>query len=306
MLFSSPRGSILRFRRKKTHFSYGSRKYTNPYFLRKKRRNRPDKIPILTFKGKLVFIAVVITLIGFIWVLLYSPLLKITNVEVSIVSDKNSNIPPELHLNAEAIRKVVNDRLNERIYNIWPQYNLLLFSRSRLEKRLHAEFYYNSLTISKKLAHSLFVRIEEEEFVFIWQEENKYYFSDSQGDIIKEADVSSLDLKKFILVENQSDPKISGGLIINYDRLKNIFELLAGLKKNTLIQTERLVIDREKDVIKVKTINGPDLIFSFKEGDNTIPQQIIKLNFVLKETLNNKLAGLEYIDLRHGDRVFYK
>jgi len=50
-------------------------------------------------------------------------------------------------------------------------------------------------------------------------------------------------------------------------------------------------------------IDGPKIFFNTEEG---IDKQINKLLVIKNEKLKDDFNGKEYIDLRYGDRVYYR
>ena len=187
---------------------------------------------------------------------------------------------------------------------VLPADNLWLFDKKKLVNTIEEKYYLDNLKIKIRLPHTLVIKFKERDYGLAWQEDNKFYYINYQGDIIMQKDDVA---KNVAVVYNRGRARKEGRQIkieekyLSFaDNLNRAFnEKIKGL-------TERQIfIDDELNTIKIQITNGPIIKFNTEES---VDKQLVKLETLRRielsdgKTFNSK----SYIDLRYGDRIFYQ
>jgi len=276
--------------------NYHNKKYKNPFFHQRRggQRLRVPKIS-WSWRGKLVVIEILALLGGVIWFCCFSTFFNINLITV----DGLARIPKQ------KIEDIIWQQTKQKRFLLIPQNNLILFSKNELIKTLYENYCFESLIINKKLPDKLIVNIQEKSYAFVWQEEDKYYYADIDGYIINEINPLKIKQKKYPLIYNRREEGI-GDNKINIDG--NYIDYIIGLFDEFDsdfygFEVERFIIDNEVDTIKMAIYEGPTIYFNINE-DRT--KQAQKLFIIKNEKLKDDFKNKTYIDLRYGDKVYYR
>lgn len=277
-------------RRKKV---YKSKKFQNPYFRKKKDFGH---LPSLSFNLKnKFFIIALIVFVFFIYLFFYSPLLKI----------KKINFSGNERMGESQLNEITWRYLGSKKFNILPQDNLILLDKEMLSQSLNKINSFNNIKIQKKLLHSLNIAITEKSYAFVWVEDDKYYYCDGEGNII--SSVSPLDIKekKYPIVQNNLPKKIFNNQTgISSEKINIIIELQNKIKEYIKdSQIEKFILEENENSVKVQFVSPPLVIFNFSDS---IDGQINKLLLIKNEKLKDDFTKKTYIDLRFGDRVYFR
>lgn len=265
--------------RKHIKRDYYNKTFSNPYFNRKAKSGRQ-------FNTKLYI--QVLTAVFLVYVIIYSSLFKVKEIEVQGTE----------MINPEEIRSLATGDINRMKLLIFPGRNLIFINSGKIEKEISAKYSLNKLEISKGW-QKLNILVEEKTAYLIVNNGKSYYFIDAGGTITKE--LSAEDLNKYgvkfpTLFLNRDlkvgDAPISGRAI-NY-----ALELNQAFKDNNI--KIRGFESGEVDQLDAVTEAGWRAKFNINQ-----PLSRSMDNLLL--VLNKKLSGkkFEYIDLRFGDRVTF-
>lgn len=248
---------------------------------------------------------------GLIW-LIFSPVIfSINNVEVRGMI----RIPPG------EIENSVWQQTGEKKFIFFPQRNIFTFSKKEVKEELEKSYSFEKLTINKNLPHTLIIEVQEKSYAFIWHEGERYYYADIDGYLINEVNPLEIKQKKYPIIDNQGEEKIiidsAGGLgKINTD--ENHINYIVGLSDKFLagknkegetgensegLTVEKFIIDKDANTVKIALVEGPIVYFNTGEDQE---KQIRKLLAIKNETLKGEFKNKSYIDLRYGDRVYYR
>ncbi len=279
--------------------NYYNKKYENPFFSR--RRTRRVRAPRLSWSGraKLIAAEILVLLAGIIWFCFFS---SVFAIEAITVEGPN-------RASAREIGDIAWRQTREKRLFIIPQKNLFLFSKNSLIKSLNKNYLFAALTVDKKLPAELIIRVQEKDYAFIWQAEDRYYYVDVDNDVIDE--VSPLDIKQKIypLINDQrsdggvsgiSDNKINlGADYVNY--IMALFNEFSGEAYGFTV--EKFIVDDEINTVKMAIQAGPVIYFNINEE---LDKQVSKLVIIKNERLKDDFDKKSYIDLRYGDKVYYR
>lgn len=275
-----PKRPFFLFKRKLKK-DYSEKEFVNPYFEQKKASvkgfNTDRYLKILAG----IFV---------IYILIYSNLFRISAIEVS---------GTEL-ISKEEFVSSVEIELKKRRFFIFPQNNLFVLSKRKLEKGIRQKYNLSELEIEKgwkKLKISL---IENVCHLLIFNRyDQTFYFSDQEGRVtqgISKEIAEQFWLKYPILNVNNPDLEGSVASAKTVDFIIKLDEAInqAGIERHGY----ELKGDDEVDLVSKR---GWRAYFDINSDIDRSVENLILL-------LNEKIGGqkIQYIDLRFGDKVYYK
>lgn len=281
-------------------FDYSGKKYSNPFFRRKRKKGvLPASSGKLlkskwTWRSRLIALTFIIISVGLIWFFYFSSIFNIVSMEVS----GNNKIT------ADDIKNLAWKQTEENRFFILKQSNLNLFNKDKLAAELNAEYYLEYLSISKKFPGTIIINLKEKEYSAVWYESDKYYYIDNNGNIFSEADPLQIKQQNYPLIENKGNAKIKDNIVkADEGNIGYIIGLFKGLNNYNNFKIDRFILDSDVNTVKVKILNGPEIYFNTRENIN---KQIAKLLVITGNKLKDNFEDKEYIDLRYGDRVYYR
>jgi len=225
-------------------------------------------------------------------------------------------------LDSDGLKSVVSDELTGNYFLIFPKTNIFLYSKNSIKKHLLGKFKrLKDVKFSLVDKRILSVSISERAPDYVWcgaqipemkpdTEAPACYFLDDSGYIFDEAPYFSGD----VYFKFYGSVYLEGDTPIGSYFAPGIFSKFLTLKEeldNMTLRPVALLVE-EDGVIK----------FLLSGLNNTMPEIILKtdLDFEsalgnlqsaldtdpLKSEFKNKYSSLEYIDLRFGNRVYYR
>ncbi|MBA3047502.1 cell division protein FtsQ/DivIB [Patescibacteria group bacterium] len=271
------------------------KRYSNPFFGQRKRKK--IKINYLTWKIKLIALAIILLAGAIAWFLLFSNYFNIKNINVSA---NGSDKAPKGGITDLIWIQTANKR-----FLLGSQSNIFLFNISQLSKKLNEQYNLDELKIEKKLPNTFNIILREKNYSAVWQEADKYYYIDNSGNAISEANPLEIKKESYPLIQSGGDAKVAGKKIESQnENIDYIIKLFYDIKNTEkLFTVESFIVDDEVNTVKMAISQGPKIYFNTEE--DTI-KQINKLYALIKEKLKDDFLKKEYIDLRYGDRVYYR
>jgi len=291
MLPASHKFKKLRFMRTgKRKYLYSAKAYKNPFFQNKKRSLFGQGE--LKNKNKLIIFTFAVIGLIMVWLLFFSTLFKIQKIEVAGVQN---NLASEIEL-------IAKDLAENRLIG---KNNLLLYNKSELSKILNEKYYLDSLSVKRKLLHTLTINLREKQQVAIWREEEQYYYLDSDGNIINQLDSLNINGSSYPLIENLTAIKIDGRKAnISRETIEYILNLFNEFKDNKHnFKIERFIIDRDVNTVKMAVLAGPKIYYNIKMS---AAEQTAKLDLIIKNKLKDEFKNKTYLDLRYANNVYIK
>ncbi|MFA5134644.1 MAG: hypothetical protein WC505_02535 [Patescibacteria group bacterium] len=232
--------------------------------------------------------------LSIIYALFYSPLLQISRIEVR----GTVSIPAEI-----LDEKFIRWQLEQRRFAVFSQRNILLFSKSWLAENISNTYSTESLSIDKKLPHTLIVDIVEKKPQLVWQTGDQRYYLSEQG--IATSSVDAVEAAGNIpsLTDESGEPINVGDAALSPEKLTFITSLIAQSNAwDTVAIIGLSVANRMSVQLNVHTEAGYAIYFDMSRD---LEQQVTKLERIL-DTKVQEQQPTEYIDLRIGDRVYIK
>lgn len=201
----------------------------------------------------------------------------------------------------EEAKLLIEEKITHKIFFIETK-NIFLANIKEIQQALLLKFpRIQTIDISKDWLGILSVKITEREPVGNLCNLNSCYLFDKEGVIFEAASQDSEILMK---IEPQEQQLTLGKQEISREIVRAILEIDKLLKENFLVKPEEITLSLNRATLEIKTSEGWKIYFEI-QGD--IEAQILNLNLFLKEKIKSQeRKNLDYIDLRYGNKIFYK
>ncbi|MFH1412827.1 MAG: hypothetical protein ABIG10_02255 [bacterium] len=243
-------------------------------------------------KTKLMRMVFIFFILGLLWLITLSDVFTLKHIVIS--NTKN--------ISEVELESFIWEHLDQKKWYVFPQDNLIFLDKDWLFESLHENFQINRLRIKKRWPKGLALNLEEKDYSMVWHENETYYYINRNGDIILESFDCPEDI---IIINNLDELKKEGRSIViegkYLDSINGLHQQITAALSDLPIQ--QYVIDGEVNTFKLKVEEGPLLYFNTEEA---IAKQVNKLVAVKKEIMDSAFYNKLYIDLRYGDKVFYK
>ncbi len=296
--------------------------FNNPFF------SKPKTLNIKPYLYFLLFSAIIVAFSYFFLVFDYW---KINSV---VIETHNQTYH-------DKVQNIINDALNSKVLKVLNGSNYFLFNSKNVKEKIESELLVQNLDIQKKLPNKVIVNFNEIKPSYIWIQGNGFYNVDENALVlneiisaqkqpesnnievvnIKDDEVSdveegfNLEKIKTFLQNSDADLKLpiiyneSGGEIKNRELIgdKKALKLVSDLnseitqKLNLSIILYKINTDNFKK-IEVATESGWKIFFN---PDADMKQQCENLYSLMEKTFKEAEPS-EYIDLRYGNKVYYK
>jgi len=274
---------------------YSSKEYSNPFFSKKKKKRLKAFKLRLGWKAKAVLFGIFVLIVALVWAVFYSGYFNIKTI--TVIGGGRIDKPK--------VEAIADKQIGDNYLVLFPQKNLWLFSAKALKNSLEEKYAFNSLEINKKWPDELIVEYDEKDYALVWAEDDKYYYADTSGYIIEEANLLDIGEKEYPVFENRSGKKIlSKQTSVDPETISYGLELFKSIRAyETDFKVARIIIDDEINTIKLGLVEGPEVYFNTKEA---ISKQIDKLLTVKRDKIANDFKNKTYIDVRYGNSVYYR
>ncbi len=283
----------------RSFYKRNQHKYANPFFPKNK-HYRKDKAAF-TFRKILLIAVIFLTIIGWLYLFLFSKYFRISRIEIS--GDGKA---------AEAaVRDSLKFFFKSRSWLLFPKNNIYIFPAKEAENLFKEQLLLQEIKIIKIYPAALRVEFKTKKPALKLNTEKWIYILNITGEIIekKQKDASASSTVKFedddlpIILGDTEDLNVASKAI-KEELAQFIVAVAKALPEQTGVAiSEFSSVADSPSSLNVKTEEGWNVVFNIRIN---VQEQIKKLAMVLKEqTLQNR-KNLNYIDLRFGDRIFYK
>jgi len=269
--------SIKRKKRKYYKYSYKKKRY--PLNLRKSKRN----------KKKVLFFFLLIVLFSlFLYLIFFSSYLQVGTIEVYGAKTVNKDRVVSL-----AERKIKHGFL------FLESKSILLLNKKEIKKDILRDFpKIEDVKIKRSFPHKVIIYVVERSPIAVFCNQNSHcYLLDKNGVIFDFAKNNNF----FVIKDNSERKKLElGNQVMSQGTISKILNIRDSVK---IITLESLFIEEEHK-FSFRSLEGPEIYFDLNEDTD---QQIFDLNSFLKKYFSNGgLEKVKYIDLRFGNRVYWK
>lgn len=264
-----------------------SQKYISDTLKRRKQKNKKIKVYAILF-------LVVLLLCGLVYVSRL-PKFQITETQISGLK----------FLETHDIQKHVDEQLSAYVLWFIPRSNIFLFSKKELNDDLYENPAISSVKISKNFFNTLEIEIEEhkkQSLYCINDLNEECYYINQEGMVYGQVDEYVTPEQEIIFYVPYKKIELKDTLI-ETDLYKTVFNFIKSADQ-LQIKIGKVYL-QEDGIIELKTRNGITLKTSIFDN---FEKDFLNLTALFeKEILDqNSFENVEYIDLRFGNKVFYK
>ena len=269
--------------------SYQSRNYKNPHIKEK---------AIWNVRSLLIWLVVGLSLLALFGVLLTHQVFRIQSVEVYGTQ----------YLDREQFETTVMDYLHSKYFFVLKRSNRFLFSPDVISLKLLDQFALSSVDVGLTET-GIHIQLQERTSNLFWKTLGKLYVVDLEGVVVREvvSDDDSIlgqaNVTEFPIFVDTNNASVAIGIsTLTQQEVENAFEFIEGMRMIPLTLSY-IEIDRVAGKwIQVVTKDEYRILIDLT-GD--IQEQYDNLATVLTNEIRDT-STLEYIDLRFGDKIYYK
>ena len=235
-------------------------------------------------------------------VLLFGGLVGIAHLSALRVS--TVSVAGAQTLSSSTIEAFVRERLAGAYGYVFPKDNIFLYPKRPITAALMAA--YPSLASADVHAsdfHSIAVNVVERAPRALWCEENHCFFMDENGVVYGEAPTFSepvYTVYRGVLTGNTLPKQFLSPA--EFQGLSALVDAIA--QKLPGERIDRVAVDANKDV-RISFASGFELLFALGDQGGDVFERLT-LALTAEPLTKHKLSEFEYLDLRFGDKLYYK
>jgi len=276
--------------------SYSPRKYSNPFFSK-----RRAKVRRISWKVKILIFLIILAAVFLGWLLFFNRYFEIENVIVE-GGEKIEDYK---------IYNIIGDQTEKNRFFFFNQSNIFSFSKRQAKKEILSHYFVDDLKIDRKLPRTIKIIFSERQPAAVWCEGDNYYYIDDKLNILLQIDSLNISMDNYVILKNAeqkikiekegSEKKVA----IGEEYLKACMDLASEASSNKIEIDGICKINKKESTVSLNIINnGPEIFFNIEED---LGLQFKKLKVLISEKLKGeRLQKLEYIDLRFGEKIYYK
>ncbi|MCF7860259.1 FtsQ-type POTRA domain-containing protein [Patescibacteria group bacterium] len=272
---------------------YQQKSLNNPFFRSRQKKSPTHKLR----RGFLLFFIILLLIVaGLFYFFFISSVFSLQKIQV----DGLTRISSE-----KLVALAWAESEGSKLF-VFKRSNIFFFEVNELHKELNKNFSFANVEIKKKWPNTLLINVEERALAFIWQNATGKSFSDSKGCLIPEVQPSVEDEKLYpVLIPGIEENYIKGDNCLKVDDgyLTSMLNLDVQLKVYENLAVQNYVLETEFNTLTIDLLDGPNVYFNIK---NDLEKQVKKLAIIKREKPEAEFKLLSYIDLRYGDRVYFK
>ena len=206
-------------------------------------------------------------------------------------------------LNAEKLSARISNYMDRKYFGIFPADNIFLFSKEKAEKAILDDFLrVKEIYMNKDFPNTISLEVKERKPEALLCYGDECGFLDETGFVFEKAAVFSGAIFAKFKDSRTNTAKISiGEQFLNPDEFRNIVYFKNFAADEGIIISEIEI--KNEEIYKFFVSGG---WFILLNENNNSKKAFENLKTSLKEKIGKKRENLEYIDLRFGNKVFYK
>ncbi len=255
---------------------------------------KQKKKHVRTIKASLLFFAVLLLIVGFIF-LLRAPVIQIQDIKI------NGNI----FVPVQEIQDKTNTVLDSNIIGIIPKRNIFLFSAREVELKLKENPAIVSVEIKKDFFNTILIEIVEQEKEMVYCtsiERGECYYINKTGFLYAKISDFIIPEQEVIIYSEQGIKKIEDTIlekelytdVVSFIKSSARYDIRIG---EVFIKSDGLIEFVTRDNVRIITSIYDDFAKDFNNLVVLFEKQVL---------IKDQLLKVEYIDLRFGNKVFYK
>lgn len=224
-----------------------------------------------------------------IYLFLFYPLFQIKSVLIG----------EDTNINEEKLHEYINKKA-ERNFLFLTSKSIFLFSEKKIKKDVLSQVsVIKDISVEKVFPGEIKISLIERTPVAIWCRDyntKNCYYIDKEGIAFQKID----DIKKGLILIIKKREYSLGEKVVSEDYINKIFFLINEFQ---VIRGELNHISLGKEnTIELVTKEGWSVLFSVENNEN----ELKNLKLILEKLGDDRIKNLDYIDLRFGDRIYYK
>jgi cell division protein FtsQ len=250
-----------------------------------------DKEKIRKRIMRAVVFASLAVILGLGYFLFFSPLFRIKNVEINGLEK----------IKRENIEQIINGQLEQNKWLIFSRRNFWIFDGKELSNAIFSRYYFEEFKIDKRIPNRVIINLKEKQAIINWLTNNLCLHLDPSALAIEFCETNN----GFITIKDTRNQSLKvGEYAVDSAELKRIVKLYDAIK---IILADRLKlsqIEKDGDLLNFTAIDGVVIKLNLQLPDEV---QISRFNVLMNQNdVKNNLSKLEYIDLRFGEKIYYK
>lgn len=224
-----------------------------------------------------------------------------THIEQLAVSDVS--VSGVQQLAPESLAHSVQTHLSSDNFELFSRKNIFLYPKHAIEAGLSQEFpRIKTVEVARQslLASALVVTVEERAPYATWCKDSACFVFDSRGFIF--AEKTETPEREYVFYGGLVATKSAIGQVFLEGRLHGVITLMDALK-NAGYPPQSFTVSSETD-FAITLASGQQLLGSFVQTNDEFLRNLTTT--LESESLQGKFETLQYIDLRFGNRVYYK
>ncbi len=248
-----------------------------------------------SFKKKILFLIIFILILAVIYGVFFSPAFAVTKIVVSGTNKIGESAKME---------EIVKNFLSQKRFLVLSQKNILFLSRGGLKRIFDQKFDFETVEVGIDWPHTLWLKVKEKKPSLIWQNGEDYYTVFNDGRIKAKASKDGFELP---LASYGTTTDLTIGAEVVSREIINYLEKLSPLFNFYFkeIKIKEFIIPQISEKREVKLITNENWYILFnlaEEPENGLK----KVKTVVEQKFGQDREGLEYIDVRYQDKVYYK
>lgn len=258
--------------------------YKNPRIARDKEKIKKRLIKIAVWTAGVAIVALV-------YFLFFSPFFQIKTIEVNGLNK----------VKKESLDQIINDYRFSRKWFVLSRDNFWIFNSNDLKNAILEKYFFDDLKIRKRMFSRVIIDLKEKESTVNWFTGDQCFHLDPSGIAIEYCEESGGLLK---IMDSANAELAIGQSAIQPEELVNIIAIDDRL--SPILKGKLTISNYEKtgNSLAAKTLEGPMIYLN-----SAIPaaEQAGRLAVLINQSdLKAGLNKVNYIDLRFGEKVFYK
>ena len=202
----------------------------------------------------------------------------------------------------EQILGAMNNILKEKKFGLLGAANYFLLSEEKLQSSILVSLpKIKNADIKKVDKNVLEIYVEEREVTGVWCRDNECFYFDKGGVIFEQAPRSFGSLIVSVTDERDIEPNL-GSVVLGKAQVDLVREAHRLLGNNFPFGVRGIIITHDAEFEILTSENWRVLL----DKNEDIEYQLSNLKYVLDEEIGTRRGELEYVDLRLGNRVYYK
>jgi cell division septal protein FtsQ len=201
----------------------------------------------------------------------------------------------------EEIQNVIGGQIGEKIV-FFQSKSIFLVDFPKIKKMLLAKFpNIHEIYLKRNFPDIVLAKIDEREAVANWCRGEDCFYLDKEGIIFEKGKEEG---KLIIRSETSEGELVLGREAVEKKIVDAVLEIQKELKEGLGFAVNEFILTQEKNKLTVKMPEGWEVYFDIQKE---VFGQFFNLDLTLKEKIPpEKRGNLEYIDLRFGNKVFFR